>query len=128
MLQLSRDSDIGLDEYQFALDRVPFGVKQHNTGWRWRPNEYLEMTWASLYDPDSYEKVNREGPEPILLGPFRNWQSPYWERDPWGLGSGRKPGSASSGAGGLISKRGEIVKAEKVYLSTVPSQSRRKGA
>ncbi|KAF3215155.1 hypothetical protein TWF679_004402 [Orbilia oligospora] len=90
------EPDTTIEEYQDALNRVPFWAKAQNPGWRWNPSNGngLSMSWESLGTestvPWSVEETERElvpgTKEPYYLeGPDRtdpNQKDLSWLRGP----------------------------------------------
>ncbi|KAK6498818.1 hypothetical protein TWF481_011391 [Arthrobotrys musiformis] len=63
MRQPEVDPSATLQEYQDALNKIPFGVKQQFPGYQWEPQPNFKMSWRSMTagNPDSadYEPVEK---------------------------------------------------------------------
>ncbi|KAK6501525.1 hypothetical protein TWF481_009362 [Arthrobotrys musiformis] len=75
-----RDDGIPVEEYQDALDNVPFAVKQQNPAWRWNPASHpgFSMSWQGLA-PRQHGQADKEMvpgmDEPYYLeGPDYGWR------------------------------------------------------
>ncbi|KAF3138005.1 hypothetical protein TWF569_009090 [Orbilia oligospora] len=59
MLNPFRDQDVPLSEYQDALNNIPFFVKQHYPGFRWK-EDGLDMSWTSMTAGNSRPPENQQ--------------------------------------------------------------------
>ncbi|KAK6523534.1 hypothetical protein TWF281_001515 [Arthrobotrys megalospora] len=77
MLDPPHDPTVSAQEYQAALNAIPYGVKQHYPTWAWEPLPDFRMTWNNL-------RTDIDRPWQYPPGPLE---------EPWELTHERRPGS-----------------------------------
>ncbi|KAK6524371.1 hypothetical protein TWF281_011279 [Arthrobotrys megalospora] len=101
MLYPEYDPEISLQEYQEAINAIPFGARQRNPAWGWQPYPDVRVTWDGITGPLPEQQVQR----PRQRGRPRGRRPKGTLPDPWigvrfpvvpveeleGLGDGSNP-------------------------------------